>query len=889
MPLVGREVELAVLEGLLAKAVAARRIHHALIIGEAGVGKSRLVRQVLPQDRRPAGFLLHRAPGPLPGLWSDLAFWPLREIVSAHAGIEPADGPESIGEKLDAAIGEESDREWLLSRLRPLVGLPAVVVEREDNFTAWRLFLQKMARRLPLVLVIEDVHWASETTLAFLDHLETAAPQVPLLLITTARPEFAPRSDEVTVETKTRIDLRTLSADESARLAEHLATAAGRPDIADALEEACGGNALFAEELARYLSEQASHDGVGSAPARPDGILALIAARLDALPRDQRAVLTDASVVGRVFWREAVVAAGSPAETVPRSLDGLMSRDFLLAQPSSMFAGDDQYAFRHALTRQVAYSQLTRARRAHKHAGVAAWMEAKQAPGLADLLAYHFETAYDLARASGEHGLSSSVRLPAARALTVAGDQTHPLDVATAERHFRRAAELLTDQDPERPRVLGNWADALWESGREREALEAEDALIAALRAAGEWDASAAASAQRAVRSWDVDSSESLTLPQIADDLLRRGGDSADLVPVLEYSAFVCFSRDDRSSGMRAVSRAIEISERLSLPLPVRALCLRGISRCEEGDPAGFEDLEAALGEARDRGAELTAAAVVANLADQRCAYEGPAAAIGLLRQTLARAERRHDRATAASIGAALAFGLWWSGGCDEADHLLEELDPVLQERGLDLLVSVRSLASLSCLVRGRLEDAERLAASCELSSRSSTRFETRGVSLLTSGIVLGARGDGDTALAHLRACNELEGGGRQLPEYTLPLALACRTCLAAGDEGLARDLVAPLGHRALEECTRVSLEAALAEAHGDPAAADRYAEASRRWRASGVPFEQGWALLRRAALQTEVAPAEAEEAARAAHSIFRGLGAAPAAETAEGLFHLNA
>jgi hypothetical protein len=377
-------------------------------------------------------------------------------------------------------------------------------------------------------------------------------------------------------------------------------------------------------------------------------------------------------------------------------------------------------------------------------------------------------------------------------------------------------------------------------------------------------------------------------LPRIADDLLRRGGDSADLVPVLEYWAFICFSRDDRSRGMRAVSRAIDVSERLGLPLPVRALCLRGISRCEEGDPAGFADLEAALAQARDRGAELMAAGVVVNLADQCCAWEGPAAAIGLLRQTLARAERRHDQATAASIGAALAFDLWWSGACDEADHLLEELDPVLQERGLDLLVSVRSLASLSCLLRGRLEDAERLAASCERSSRSYTRFETRGVSLLTSGIVLGARGDGDTALAYLRACSELEGGGRQLPEYTLPLALACRTCLAAGDEGLARDLVAPLGRRALEECARVSLAAALAEAHGEPSAADRYAEASVHWCASGIPYEQGWALLRQAALQSKVASAATHDAARSALSIFRSIGANPAAEAAEELLRLN-
>jgi class 3 adenylate cyclase len=885
-PCIGREVELAVLDGLLARAVASRTRQYALVVGEAGIGKSRLLREFLHRlDDRPGFFCIGRQ-GHCPAYGSDLAFWPLREIVSAHAGILGTDEAAVIEEKLARSLGDARDREWMLARLRPLVGLPAAAGEREDNFIAWRRFLENMSPRDPAILVIEDIHWASETTLAFLEYLVRSTSEKPCLVIVTARPEFLTDQTGEYVDMLTRIDLRSLSSEDSARLALSLPVVSGRLELAAAVGEACGGNPLFAEELARFMAEHgagtpnADDDAaVSGSPPSPDGIMALIAARLDALPAEARAVLMDASVTGQVFWPGAVAAAGSELEDMRHALADLVSRDFLVERRVSSLTGDTEYAFRHAFMRQVAYAQLTRGRRARKHAKVAEWMESAQASfSLAEPLAYHYETAFDLAEAVDDDELTSTLRLPAARALETAGDETLPLDVATAERRFRKAAALIADGVSERPGLLGKWADALWESGREREAIDAEDKCIAALEVAGAHEKAAIARIRRAFHQWDLDSSEWPQLPTVAVDLLDHGEGSEDLIPLLEYWAYVCFFRDDRRAGVAAATRAIESAERLGLPRSVRGYCLRGIGRCEDGDSRGLDDIQRALEEARRQGAELMAAAVAENLADQRCAYRGPAAAIGILRQSLDRARSRHDDSTATSVQAGLAFNLWWSGKWDEADELTESLDSVLERRGLELLGAVRSLAALSRLLRGRLEEAERLAASAEQLCRRSKRFENRSASLLALAIVRGARGDLDAARALLQACDTLEGGGRMLPEYILPLSLACRTSIAAGDHELAQRLAADLGTRPLDQCARVSLEAALAEARRDLSAADLHADAARRWADMGVPYEQAWSLLRGAqCLQETGRLEEAEAGARRAQAVFAALGAEPA------------
>ena len=318
--------------------------------------------------------------------------------------------------------------------------------------------------------------------------------------------------------------------------------------MAKVVAEACGGNPLLAEELAWYLEEHGPQSeervknlAAGTPSPTPEGITALIAARLDALPAEERALLLDAAVVGQVFWPGAVAAAGfGHAAGLEPLLDSLVNREFVVPRAASTLASEAEYAFRHALTRDVAYEQLTRDRRARKHARVAGWIETVAPPGgLADLLTYHYEAALDLAVATSDDELASALMPSTASALEAAGDQAFALDVATAQRRYSRAAALVDAHEAGRGRLLGKWADALWESGREREALDRQDEAIAALEAEGREEEVALARTARSLRRFEVDSGEWPRLPGIADDLLRDGSESAGLIPLLEYWAYV--------------------------------------------------------------------------------------------------------------------------------------------------------------------------------------------------------------------------------------------------------------------------------------------------------------------------------------------------------------
>ena len=250
-PMVGREVELGVLNGLFDKALASSTPQYALVIGEAGIGKSRLLHEFGRQlDRRPDLMCTWRQ-GSSPAYGDGLAYWALGEIVAAHAGILQSDEPSVVESKLVRALGGEGRDEWLVSRVRPLVGLPSPPADREESFAAWLRFLLGLARERPTVLVFEDVHWASEATLAFLGYAVRHASHAPLLAIATARPEFGEAHARLAgFEAVHSIELKCLDADESARLVAELPGADSVPGIRELAVARCGGNPLFTEELA---------------------------------------------------------------------------------------------------------------------------------------------------------------------------------------------------------------------------------------------------------------------------------------------------------------------------------------------------------------------------------------------------------------------------------------------------------------------------------------------------------------------------------------------------------------------------------------------------------------------------------------------------------------
>src|SRR5215469_10134379 len=250
-PMVGRQIDLGIVTGAFQKAVQESTVQLVLVAGEPGVGKSRLVAELGSfVDSRPEQVRWRQ--GRCLPYGDGITFWALGEIVKAEAGILETDPPEVAAAKIDAVIPDDApDAPWLRSRLRPLAGLPAPEAALEENFAAWRAFVELLAENRPTVLVFEDLHWADEALLDFVEMLADYAQGIPLLLVGTARPELHERAAgwASSARNVARVNLRPLTAAETARLITNLLGTSVLPaEVQQAISRRAGGNPLYAEE-----------------------------------------------------------------------------------------------------------------------------------------------------------------------------------------------------------------------------------------------------------------------------------------------------------------------------------------------------------------------------------------------------------------------------------------------------------------------------------------------------------------------------------------------------------------------------------------------------------------------------------------------------------------
>ena len=328
---------------------------------------------------------------------SNVTFWALSEIVRTSAGILETDGVARCEARLETVLPEGSGRDLTRARLRPLLGLESEEAPREENFAVWRAYVEGLAADGPAIVVVEDLHWADKAMLAFMDFLAQSTAQVPLLVLATARPEvleFAGTGAGF-VAAAARLLLGPLSGEETAELARSCLGARSLPtDLQALILERSGGNPLFAEELVRLLEDRGLLEERGGRVAlqpgaelpMPDSIGALIAARLDLLSAERKALLADAAVVGRTFWVASVAAvSGVEAADVYAGLIELVAKELVRPERGSSMEGETEFTFVHALVCDVAYAQLTRADRAAKHAVLARWLEERTAGRTEDL------------------------------------------------------------------------------------------------------------------------------------------------------------------------------------------------------------------------------------------------------------------------------------------------------------------------------------------------------------------------------------------------------------------------------------------------------------------------------------------------------------------------
>ena len=684
-PLVGRQEELSMILSTVARARRHRTVQLVTLVGVPGIGKSRLVWELeQAQADEPNGVTWRR--GRCLPYGDGVTYWALGEMVKAQAGILESDRADIAESKLTKAVadllGDRRQADWVEANLRPLLALEAPRGERrEEAFTAWRRFFEAMADYGPLVLVFEDLHWADEGLLDFLDHLADWTTSAPVVLLCTARPELLERRKGWgSRPNAATIALSPLSEAETGTLVAHLLRQSAIPDeLSRALVSRAEGNPLYAEEFIRMLFDrgQLIRDGANwrlrsGDLSLPESVQGIIAARLDALETHEKAALRDAAVVGRGFWPSAVASvSGLDRADVEDALRALERKELVRRLRTSAVASEVQYSFHHSFVRDVAYNSIPRAERAQKHCLAAAWIEELGRPeDHAETIAHHYLHALEYARSARQPTDDFSER--ARTALTAAGERALALNApGSAARFFGAALELVPDEHPERPNLLFLHGKSLYRTGHPDEHV-IEQAQAALLEAG---DVERAAECQTILsdvrwRQGDRDTA----FERLEQAIAGLDKPSYAKAYALAELARMREAADEPDAAISLGEQALAIADELGLSeLRVSVLTTIGISRMLSGDAGGLDDLRHSV-EAAD---EIGSPASVRG-------YYNLGAMLGINGQLLASfdalakgrrlAEHFGDAAWIAWYQAEQLYEQYWRGAWDDALALADRI-----------------------------------------------------------------------------------------------------------------------------------------------------------------------------------------------------------------------
>jgi tetratricopeptide (TPR) repeat protein len=637
LPLVGRDAEARELREAFERSRRGPSTQLVSVVGTPGIGKTRLVEDLHDHVDALPDLVTWRRGRSLP-YGSGGAVWALGEIVKAQAGILESDGAGVARDKLRDAVErvilDERDRTWVTRELGPLAGLEAAADpgegDRVEAFAAWRQFVEALAGDGPTVLVFEDIHWADDALLDFIELIAANAGALPLLIVCTARPELSERRAEWAAAATESITIspRPLAGADVARLIGDLLDQAQLPARAErALLDGAAGNPLYVQEYVRMLQDRGmlvrvpggGWELAGEVDGLPESIHGIIAARLDTLTADEKSLIQDAAVVGRTAWVGALRALTErSAEQVETLLGNLEHKQLLQRLRRSSMAGEVEFTFGHALTRDVAYSQIRRADRARKHLAAAGWIETS--PGerddRAELLADHYSQALALREQMGE---DTAAILPQARAAYIeAGDHAAATYAhRAAGDHYRAALNLAAAADS------GIRAELLLSETTVRYHDDSCDQMLldAALQAqlvAGHWEG--AARIERMFGKWCEHHGHSAT------DAVAHRRNGAEYAARVPPSNIMCHIASDQAFAMVVSGRAAEAAALTGevLPLADRAgldagrahlLMVHGVAKSSLGDPGAVHDLNTAA-EILIRHPDRRTSDVYGNLAD---------------------------------------------------------------------------------------------------------------------------------------------------------------------------------------------------------------------------------------------------------------------------------
>ena len=737
-PLIGRQNELQLLCGMYDEAVEARSCRLFTVVGPAGIGKSRLTAELCASLRDESTILTGRCLAYGDGI----TFWPLMEMVGALGS------DEGVRELL----GEAEDADLVATRVLGAVGTSPAAPGGETFWAVRRLF-EELARERPLVVVVEDIHWAEPTLLDLLEYLAGWIHDAPVLLLCIARPDLLDERPGWLTQTGGGVVLEPLTDEQSRRLLDEIAQEWPLDTTArEHITEAAEGNPLYLEQMAAMLAEG------GPTHAIPPTIHALIASRLDRLPPDERSVLESAAVAGKHFVRSALrrLLGESDDALVDKSLLSLARKDLLTARPGR----EDAYRFRHALIRDAAYAGIPKELRAQLHERYADWAantRAGKAGDVHEIVGYHLEQAVRYREQLGpldDDGVALGRR--AAEILGAAGRRAFARDdVPAAVNLLDRALALATNEDPARLELMRQLSTSLWSLGEVARAEALLKGLIDAAGAAGDRRYELYGALQQMSWRFSRDEAGWAEMASVAEEArtaFEEAGDDFGLAQAWRHLASTLHARCRFGEAADAAERALEHARRAN---------------------AAREE---------SRAADLLC----------MCLLHGPTPvpeAIGRVTEMLA--EATANPALQANVMAALAELKAMQKSFDEARAFVEEARRTYERLGLRLaLVGLMQVRALVELLAGDAQAAEHaLRVGMDLTGADFPTWRTYQSSLLADSLCAQDRYEEARVLIQAVEPEHPDELESVLPWASVRARLLARDGAADEGERLLRDL----------------------------------------------------------------------------------------------------
>ncbi len=851
-PFVGRDDELRLLKDLFHATGRESRARLVSIMGPAGIGKSRLAWEF---SKYADGVLesVWWHTGRSPAYGEGITFWALGEMVRRRAGlVESDDEPTTrarIAEALATHVPDESERRWIEPALLTLLGFGGSGGS-EQLFGAWRTFFERMAGTGTVALVFEDLHWADTGTLDFIDHLLEWARSSSIFIVTLARPELLDRRSDWGAAKRnfTSVYLEPLSEAAMRDLLDGLVP--GLPERAvAAIVERADGVPLYAVETVRMLlaDGKLTLEGERYVPAGeigelavPETLHALIAARLDALPAEDRALVADAAVLGQSFTVEGLAAiAGVDAAEVEPRVRNLVRRELLVQEADPRSPERGQYAFVQALIREVAYGMLAKRDRKIRHLSAARFFESLGSDEMAGALATHYLAARENAAPGAEaDALASQARI----ALKAAAERAVALGAHEQAVTFLRQALTVTTDPTEEVELLERAADSASTSAHQDVAVGFLERAIELRRAAGDrtalaWSLAALGRVLAVGRRTD----EALEVLAAAREELADLHPDPAMLELQDQLAAVFNQADDNRRSLEIVDIVLEAAEHADEPrILAEALVNKGRSL---GSIGRLREAVALLRAGEELAQQRGFHSIALRALLSRGFHLGEVdlkASLDVYREGHALARRVGQRFRALAFANNLGFtsfvtGEWDAGDAVLAEALDGELDPLDRAALVSNLIIIRACRGepVADLVREMTE----LQADATDPGQQSLVADALGHVAWTAGDLAGARREW-LRLASLATVHAVVGTYQ-----------AAHPAIWEHDlEAVRRDLDAldATGfHGGVVEMRRVSLRAAIAALEGRSAdAMTLYRTAIDGWRDLGIRWDETLTIL---------------------------------------------